>query len=177
MQFAFRWMNCLLMREMSVTCTIRMWDTYLVCPNQVQFPAISVRLLMNQSEGTDAFSQFHLYVCSALLVKYSERLREMDFQVCTLNRAQHRALPDHHHTRAAISRVKLSPMRHVAASKADSQEMIMFLQRLPTHSWTDHDVELLLSEAFVLKTVWQGAENHFANQPAGQGGGFGMLGR
>ena len=30
MQFAFRWMNCLLMREMSVTCTIRMWDTYLV---------------------------------------------------------------------------------------------------------------------------------------------------
>ena len=31
MQFAFRWMNCLLMREMSVTCTIRMWDTYLVC--------------------------------------------------------------------------------------------------------------------------------------------------
>ena len=30
MQFAFRWMNCLLMREMSVKCTIRMWDTYLV---------------------------------------------------------------------------------------------------------------------------------------------------
>jgi hypothetical protein len=56
------------------------------------------------------------------------------------------------------------------------QEMIMFLQRLPTHSWTDHDVELLLSEAFVLKTVWQGAENHFANMPQGQGG-FGMLGR
>ena len=55
--------------------------------------------------------------------------------------------------------------------------MIMFLQRLPTHSWTDHDVELLLSEAFVLKTVWQGAENHFANLPSGQGGGFGMLGR
>jgi hypothetical protein len=30
MQFAFRWMNCLLMREISVKCTIRMWDTYLV---------------------------------------------------------------------------------------------------------------------------------------------------
>ena len=34
-----------------------------------------------QAEGTDAFSQFHLYVCSALLVKFSDRLREMDFQV------------------------------------------------------------------------------------------------
>jgi hypothetical protein len=29
-QFSFRWMNCLLMREMSVKNTIRMWDTYLV---------------------------------------------------------------------------------------------------------------------------------------------------
>jgi hypothetical protein len=31
MQFSFRWMNCLLMREMSVQNTIRMWDTYMVC--------------------------------------------------------------------------------------------------------------------------------------------------
>jgi len=62
MQFAFRWMNCLLMREISVRNTVRMWDTYL-------------------SEGPDAFSQFHLYVCCAFLVKWSEQLRKMDFQV------------------------------------------------------------------------------------------------
>jgi hypothetical protein len=31
MQFSFRWMNCLLMREMSIRNTIRMWDTYMVC--------------------------------------------------------------------------------------------------------------------------------------------------
>jgi hypothetical protein len=30
MQFSFRWINCLLMREISVQNTIRMWDTYLV---------------------------------------------------------------------------------------------------------------------------------------------------
>lgn len=29
-QFSFRWMNCLLMREISVRNTVRMWDTYLV---------------------------------------------------------------------------------------------------------------------------------------------------
>ncbi|KAL7418708.1 GTPase-activating protein [Cryptotrichosporon argae] len=116
MQFAFRWMNCLLMRELSVKCTIRMWDTYL-------------------SEGADAFSQFHLYVCSALLVKFSDRLREMDFQ-----------------------------------------EMIIFLQNLPTHTWTDVDVELLLSEAYVLKMVWSGADNHFKDLKQAEGG-WGMLGR
>lgn len=62
MQFAFRWMNCLLMRELSVRNTVRMWDTYL-------------------AEGTDAFSQFHLYVCSAFLIRWSDKLRTMDFQV------------------------------------------------------------------------------------------------
>ena len=31
-QFSFRWMNCLLMREISVKNTIRMWDTYMVRP-------------------------------------------------------------------------------------------------------------------------------------------------
>ena len=30
MQFSFRWMNCLLMREISIRSTIRMWDTYMV---------------------------------------------------------------------------------------------------------------------------------------------------
>ena len=30
MQFAFRWYNCLLLREMRVHNIIRLWDTYLV---------------------------------------------------------------------------------------------------------------------------------------------------
>jgi TBC1 domain family member 2 len=30
MQFSFRWVNCLLMREISIKNTIRMWDTYFV---------------------------------------------------------------------------------------------------------------------------------------------------
>ncbi|CAE6480831.1 unnamed protein product [Rhizoctonia solani] len=101
MQFAFRWMNCLLMRELSVKNTIRMWDTYL-------------------AEGTDSFSQFHLYVCSAFLVKWTDRLKSMEFQ-----------------------------------------EIIIFLQSLPTQDWTDHEIELLLSEAFLLSSVWHNAQSHF----------------
>lgn len=38
-----------------------------------------------QAEGTDAFSQFHLYVCSAFLVKWSKKLQEMDFQVSSID--------------------------------------------------------------------------------------------
>ncbi|XP_078091655.1 TBC1 domain family member 22A isoform X1 [Mustelus asterias] len=61
LQFAFRWMNNLLMRELPLRCTIRLWDTY-------------------QSES-DGFSHFHLYVCAAFLVKWrKEILEEKDFQ-------------------------------------------------------------------------------------------------
>ncbi|GAC94572.1 hypothetical protein PHSY_002145 [Pseudozyma hubeiensis SY62] len=94
MQFAFRWMNCLLMREMSVRNIIRMWDTYL-------------------AEGPDAFSDFHLYVCSVFLHKWTDKLRTMDFQ-----------------------------------------GIIMFLQSLPTQTWSDKDAEMLLSEAFMYKTLF-----------------------
>ena len=52
MQFAFRWMNCLLMREISVQNTIRMWDTYLVstCYLRVLLGA-SARLIITRAGG------------------------------------------------------------------------------------------------------------------------------
>ncbi|KAM4675635.1 LOW QUALITY PROTEIN: TBC1 domain family member 22A [Discoglossus pictus] len=60
LQFAFRWMNNLLMREVPLRCTIRLWDTY-------------------QSEP-EGFSHFHLYVCAAFLVRWGkEILEEKDF--------------------------------------------------------------------------------------------------
>ncbi|KAK3296852.1 rab-GTPase-TBC domain-containing protein [Chaetomium fimeti] len=98
-QFSFRWMNCLLMREISVKNTIRMWDTY-----------------MAEEQG---FSEFHLYVCAAFLVKWSDKLVKMDFQ-----------------------------------------EIMMFLQSLPTREWTEKDIELLLSEAYIWQSLFKGSSAH-----------------
>ncbi|KAJ5894452.1 hypothetical protein N7495_006143 [Penicillium taxi] len=99
MQFSFRWMNCLLMREMNIRNTIRMWDTY-----------------MAEEQG---FSRFHLYVCAAFLVKWTDQLVKMDFQ-----------------------------------------ETMMFLQALPTRDWTEKDIELLLSEAFIWQSLFQDSRAH-----------------
>ncbi|KAL1894717.1 GTPase-activating protein [Sporothrix stenoceras] len=98
-QFSFRWMNCLLMREISVKNTIRMWDTYMAEEN--------------------GFSEFHLYVCAAFLVKWSSKLCGMDFQ-----------------------------------------EVMMFLQSLPTRDWTEKDIELLLSEAYIWQSLFKGSSAH-----------------
>ncbi|KAL7275541.1 GTPase-activating protein [Rhizina undulata] len=99
-QFSFRWMNCMLMREISVKNTIRMWDTYM-------------------AEGHLGFSEFHLYVCAAFLVKWSEQLQKMDFQ-----------------------------------------EIMMFLQALPTQSWGDKEMEILLSEAYLWQSLFRNSSAH-----------------
>ncbi|KAK4996671.1 GTPase-activating protein [Elasticomyces elasticus] len=98
-QFSFRWMNCLLMREISVRNTIRMWDTYFA-----------------EDQG---FSSFHLYVCAAFLVKWSDQLLKMDFQ-----------------------------------------ELMMFLQDLPIRNWTEKDIELLLSEAYIWQSLFRNSKAH-----------------
>ncbi|EJT76201.1 TBC1 domain family member 22A [Gaeumannomyces tritici R3-111a-1] len=106
-QFSFRWMNCLLMREISVKNTIRMWDTYMAEEN--------------------GFSEFHLYVCAAFLVKWSAKLINMDFQ-----------------------------------------EIMMFLQSLPTRGWTEKDIELLLSEAFIWASLYKGSSAHLRGPSSGR---------
>lgn len=44
-QFSFRWMNCLLMREISVKNTIRMWDTYLVRSPMLPIYQVETKLI------------------------------------------------------------------------------------------------------------------------------------
>ena len=60
MQFAFKWMNCLLLREFSLQCIMRLWDTYL-------------------SEGDGGFENFHVYVCAAFICQFSSEIQQMEF--------------------------------------------------------------------------------------------------
>lgn len=100
-QFAFRWMNCMLMREFKLDLIIRMWDTYLS-----DFPV--------------GFSQFHVYVCCAFLRRFSDYLMNMEFQ-----------------------------------------DIIMFLQDTSkTEDWSEEDIELMLSEAFVWQSLYENASAH-----------------
>ena len=41
-----------------------------------------------------------------------------------------------------------------------AQEIMMFLQALPTKDWTEKDIELLLSEAFIWQSLFQGSSAH-----------------
>mmetsp|Transcript_7271 Transcript_7271/g.12057 ORF Transcript_7271/g.12057 Transcript_7271/m.12057 type:complete len:516 (+) Transcript_7271:167-1714(+) len=100
MQFAFKWMNCLLLREFNLKCVQRLWDTYI-------------------AEGDGGFEDFHVYVCAAFLCQFSSQLQHMEFE-----------------------------------------ELFGFMQRLPTEEWGDTEIEILLSQAFVLSTLFGGSDAH-----------------
>lgn len=50
----------------------------------------------------------------------------------------------------------------------------MFLQALPTRQWTEKDIELLLSEAFIWQSLFRGSSAHLKNTGSKGGIGVGM---
>ncbi|GMF25274.1 unnamed protein product [Phytophthora fragariaefolia] len=104
-QFAFRWMNCLLMRELPLDGIVRIWDTYL-CEDS-------------------GFESFHVYVCAAILMTFGETLKTLEFQ-----------------------------------------DLVLFLQSLPTKDWVENEIDPLLSRAFILQTYFADAPSHLSSQVA-----------
>jgi hypothetical protein len=49
---------------------------------------------------------------------------------------------------------------------------MMFLQALPTKDWTEKDIELLLSEAFIWQSLFQDSRAHLrpADDPSPENG-------
>jgi hypothetical protein len=102
-QFAFRWMNCLLIRELPLPCVIRLYDTYLACEHL-------------------HFADLHVYVCCVLLTMYRVELLAMDFQ-----------------------------------------ELLSFLQHLPTGHWAVQEVDSLLAQAYILSHLFDDSPSHLLN--------------
>lgn len=42
----------------------------------------------------------------------------------------------------------------------------MFLQSLPTREWTEKDIELLLSEAYIWQSLFKGSAAHLRGGPS-----------
>lgn len=102
LQFAFRWFNCLLIREIPFHLVTRLWDTYL-------------------AEG-DALPEFLVYIFASFLLTWSDKLQTLEFQ-----------------------------------------EMVMFLQHLPTQNWTHQELEMVLSRAYMWHTMFNSCPSHLAS--------------
>ncbi|RWS04136.1 TBC1 domain family member 22B-like protein [Dinothrombium tinctorium] len=133
LQFSFRWMNNLLIRELPLRCIVRLWDTYLAegavtttslptpssapsnnsssVQQKSSFISVSENSVWNMGNGTPFACSFHLFVCAAFLRFWSKTLlREKDFQ-----------------------------------------GLMLLLQNLPTFHWGDTEIKLLVADAYQLK--------------------------
>lgn len=63
LHFAFRWMTCLLMRELRLPLILRLWDSYLSEPSLAA-----------------GFREMHIYVCAALVMRFKDAIKSREFQ-------------------------------------------------------------------------------------------------
>lgn len=160
LQFAFRWVNCLLAREVPFALAVRLWDTYLAeiegaggvgggggagaagggggagaataAPGGSGAAAGADAASGAAAAGTGrGLAEFLVYACAAFLAAW-----ERELLAC-----------------------------------ADFQELLLFLQRPPTRAWAERDVETLLSRAYVWMRGYSGAQGHLKGPAAGSGGG------
>ena len=99
LQVTFRWLNCLLVRELPLKCLQLTWDACIA--------------------ESDGFNVFLVYVCNVLLCHWRDQLKKYDFQ-----------------------------------------EMMLFMRKLPTDDWTTVQIETLMAEAFVLKSLFEASPAH-----------------
>ncbi|CAH9101439.1 unnamed protein product [Cuscuta europaea] len=102
LQFAFRWFNCLLIREIPFHLVHRLWDTYI-------------------AEG-DALPDFLVYIAASFLLTWTDKLQQLEFQ-----------------------------------------DMVMFIQHLPTHRWSDLELEMVLSRAYMWHAMFSSSPSHLVS--------------
>ena len=91
--FCFRWVFCLMLREVPLNLSIKLIDYYLV----EEYPP----------------SELCLYLALALLLRYSKKVKELQ-----------------------------------------REQIIIYLQSLPTAEWGEQDIQLLVSEAYALRAYF-----------------------
>ncbi|CAB4256267.1 similar to Saccharomyces cerevisiae YOR070C GYP1 Cis-golgi GTPase-activating protein (GAP) for the Rab family members Ypt1p (in vivo) and for Ypt1p, Sec4p, Ypt7p, and Ypt51p (in vitro) [Maudiozyma barnettii] len=176
-QFAFRWMNCLLMREFQMDTVIRMWDTYLAETSPETTSSFATSNQSNSSNdgvlsphtpvsrkpptfGTpniDLASPASSASRSNMTTQTNASPAGVSSSDDSSNRFSHTSLNEFHVFVCAAFLIKWSDM----LCDMDFQGIITFLQNPPTKDWTETDIEMLLSEAYIWQSLYKDATSHW----------------
>jgi hypothetical protein len=166
--FAFRWVNCLLMREMPMRCMLRLWDTYLA-EDSAATASIGVGSatasgvskdtgITNNTSNTASNAATATAVGSSLddsdaipatMASDSTSSTSSSSSAPVVSLAsQYNGFRAFHLYVCAAFLVRFSS----ALRRLDFQELVLYLQRLPTEGWSEKEVETLLAQAFIYKS-------------------------
>ncbi|KAK1790533.1 hypothetical protein P4O66_014420 [Electrophorus voltai] len=137
LQFAFRWMNNLLMRELPLRCTIRLWDTYQVTPPSVslwhsyQVTPPSVSLWHSYQVTPPSVSLWHTYQVTPPSASLWDT---------------YQAEPEgFSHFHLYVCAAFLVHWRKEILEEKDFQGLMILLQNLPTMHWGNEEPHLSLT--------------------------------
>lgn len=156
-QFSFRWMNCLLMREFTMHNVIRMWDTYLSETSSDTASGICNNLHMPVTPTEPRVATFATPTTNAIMDSPSSGLVNYANVTEDNTRIKQSSLNEFHVFVCAAFLIKWSD--HLCG--LDFQGIITFLQNPPTKSWTETDIEMLLSEAYIWQSLYKDATSHW----------------
>lgn len=106
----------------------------------------TIRLWDTYLAESDGFAIFQLYVCAAFLLHWREQLlQEKDFQVQKLT---------------DFSKIYIRRINHYYTFFFLIQGLMLLLQNLPTHNWSDSQIGILVAEAYRLKFTYADAPKH-----------------
>lgn len=135
LHFSFRWMNNLLIRELPLGCIIRLWDSYI---SEGAWAA-------GGSSSSSASSQSRNVVGSSDTGDTSG-----DSAATSLETGTPFGCSFHLYVCAAFLR---HWSKQLLAEK-DFQGLMLMLQNLPTNSWTENEIVMIVADAFRLKKLY-----------------------
>jgi hypothetical protein len=146
LQFAFRWMNNLLIRELPLRCIVRLWDTYL------SEGAVSTTAMTSSSSVTTRSTTG------------DNSKSEGDESTTSDNIMNHTMIPYDPNPWSVANGTPFSCSFHLFVCAAflrfwsknlmreqDFQGLILLLQNLPTFHWTESEIKLMVADAYQLK--------------------------
>jgi len=79
---AFRWITCLMVRELPMVCCVRLWDT-LIAESALAAGQYRSGRAAGSEGGSAGFEALLVYFCACFTAYFSARLQAMDFEAMT----------------------------------------------------------------------------------------------
>lgn len=172
LQFAFRWMNNLLIRELPLRLVVRLWDSYLaegfiatsqpttttapqyphhhhhhqnlVTNHNHTIPSASAASLSNTTSSSTTTSSTTTSSSTALTTNSSK--------ISSWNNGSETPFSASFHL--FVCAAFLKSWSKELLREQDFQGLMIFLQNLPTYHWSDQEIVLMLADAYHLKEIF-----------------------
>lgn len=176
LQFAFRWMNNLLIRELPLRLVVRLWDSYLAegfiatptptssqtTSTPVQYPNLNQNHNQNHKTNSSQSSSSMNPTTTSTTTPTSTTssssavsttaLTSNSGKISSWNSGSETPFSASFHL--FVCAAFLKSWSKELLREQDFQGLMIFLQNLPTYHWSDQEVVLMLADAYHLKEIF-----------------------